>query len=364
MFKSKKFNLMVVILLMFSNFLVGCQSNNSPTSANNSQSTNETSSTDNTPENKNDFSSITADIRIGSASLGSTNQVLCTGFSQVVSKYLPGLRTSAITTQGSIENVRLLQQKELEFASINGDAAFAAHTATGSFNEKIVNYQLFSSFNNQCVFVTMKDSGIKTIEDLEGKRVSVGPPGSGGLDLATSVLTGYGLWDKVDKVYLSYNDQVDALKDGTIDAMMAHLNGGYPASYFAELDATNNNIYIIGESEEGLKRIKELQPFQVTSTLKPGEDIKNLDREILAMTNYAVMYSRPDIPEDVVYAFVKTLFENCTELDSYHRQGRNIRIENALKGIYPEIPVHPGAAKYFKEVGVWDDSLIIGEIKN
>jgi TRAP transporter TAXI family solute receptor len=362
MFRTKKLGLIVVIVLALSILLVGCQTSSTSTN-NNSHSTNESSPTNNSTESNNDFSSIKGDIRIGSASLGSTNQVLCTGFSQVVSKYVPGLRTSAITTQGSIENVRLLQQKELEFASINGDAAFAAYTGTGSFNEKIVNYQLFSSFNNQCVFVTMKDSGIKTIEDLEGKRVSVGPPGSGGLDLATSVLTGYGMWDKVDKVYLSYNDQVDALKDGTIDAMMAHLNGGYPASYFAELDATNNNIYIIGQSEEGLKKINELQPFQVTSTLKPGEDVRNLDREILAMTNYAVMYSRTDIPEDIVYAFVKTLFEHSEELDSYHRQGRNIRVENALKGLYSEIPVHPGAAKYFKEVGVWDDSFIIGEIK-
>jgi TRAP transporter TAXI family solute receptor len=311
-----------------------------------------------------DFSDVKAELRIGSAGLGSTNQVLLTGVASIVSKYLPTLRCSSITTAGATENLRLLAQKELEIGSINGDAAYAALKGTGIFKSPIIHFQMFSMHNNQCVFVTLKGSGIEKIEDLEGKRVSVGPAGSGTWDLAYSVLVyGYDLWDKMEKVYLSLNDQTEALKDGTIDAMVAHLNCDYPAAYFAELDATVNNLHIMGESEEALKKIQAEQPFQKIEVLKPGGYLANLDREILVMTNYASMYARKDIPEKVIYAFVKTLFDHCTELDAYHRQGQNIRPELASRGLFAEIPVHPGAAKYLKEIGQWNDAWVVGEIQ-
>lgn len=310
-----------------------------------------------------DISKVKADIRIGTASLGSTGQVLQAGIATIVSKYLPGLRCSAITTQGSMENVRLMAQKELEFAAINGDAAYAALKGTGAFRKPIINYQMFSGFSNQCVFVTLKDSGIEKIEDLKGKRVSVGPQGSGGMDLAYSVLTyGYDLWNKIDKVFMSYSDQVEALKDGTIDAMVAHLNSGFPAAYFAELDATTKNIHIMGQSDEAFKKIQAAQPFQKIETLVPGGAVANLDRKINVMTNYNATYARPDISEEIVYAYMKTLFAHCTEVDAYHRQGRNIRPELATKGLFSAIPVHPGAAKYYKEMELWNDEWTIGEI--
>lgn len=311
-----------------------------------------------------DISKVKADIRIGTASLGSTGQVLQAGIAAIVSKYLPSLRCSALTTQGSMENVRLMAQKEIELAAINGDAAYAALKGIGAFKKPIINYQMFSGFSNQCVFVTLKGSGIEKIEDLKGKRVSVGPQGSGGMDLAYSVLKyGYDLWDKIDKVFMSYNNQVEALKDGTIDAMVAHLNSGFPAAYFAELDATTDNIHIMGESDEALAKIQAVQPFQMIEVLTPGGAVANLDREIKVMTNYNATYARPDIPEEVVYAYMKTLFAHCTEVDAYHRQGRNIRPELAPKGLFSAIPVHPGAARFYKELGLWNDEWTVGEIK-
>jgi TRAP transporter TAXI family solute receptor len=145
--------------------------------------------------------------------------------------------------------------------------------------------------------------------------------------------------------------------------MVAHLNSGYPAAYYAELDATAKNLHIMGLSEEALKKIQVTQPFQVGEILKPGPQISNLDRELLVMANYHSMYARSDIPEDVVYAFMKTLFEHSTEMDAFHRQGENIRPELATRGIFAEIPIHPGAAKYFKEIGQWNEAWTIGEVK-
>ena len=309
-----------------------------------------------------DYSKVEYEIRLGSASTGSTNQVLQTGVAAVVSEH-SALTVSAITTQGSSENVRLLQDKELELASINGDAAYMAWTGTGNFEAGELEgmSQLFSTFSNQAIFVTREGTGITKIEDLVGRKVSVDAAGSGAADLAYGVLYyGYDMWDdKIDIQYMSYTDEVEALKDGNIDAMVAHLNTGSPAAYFAELDVTCNDLVLLEVSDEAMEKIQEAQPFQKKAELTKENCTLSCigDQEITAMENYAVVYARNDIPEDVVYAFVRTLMEHAEEVDSYHKQGASIRPEYAMRGLLNQIPVHPGAAAYYKEIGIWNDNF-------
>jgi len=310
-----------------------------------------------------DYTQVKYEIRLGSASTGSTNQVLQTGVATVVSEH-SALTVSAITTQGSSENVRLLQDKELELASINGDAAYMAWTGTGNFQPGDLNgmSQLFSTFSNQAIFVTRKGTGITKIEDLVGKKVAVGAAGSGAADLAYGILyNGYHMWDdKINIQYMSYTDEVEALKDGTIDAMVAHLNSGSPASYFAELDVTCNDLVLLEVSDAAMADIQKAQPFQKSIELTTDNcTLTNLKsgESITAMENYAVVYARDDIPENVVYAFVRTLMEHAEEVDAYHKQGASIRTQYAMRGLLSEIPVHPGAAAYYKEVGIWDNAF-------
>ena len=310
-----------------------------------------------------DHSTIRYNLRLGSASTGSTNQVLLTGVATVVSRH-SNLRVSAITTQGSTENVRLLQDGELELASINGDAAYAAFKGTGHFTPGSLDgmSQLFSTFSNQGVFVTLRDSGIERIEDLAGRRISAGPAGSGAADLAFSMLYhGYGMWDnEMNLQHMSFTDGGEALRDGTIDAMQAHLNSGVPAPFLAELDVVSSNLRILGLSDEAMNNIQREQPFQRPAVLnRDTAELRNLreDEELIAMENFAVIYARDDIPVEVVYAFVRIVMENAEELDVFHRQGTSIRIQYAMRGLLPEIPVHPGAAMFFKEAGVWNDAF-------
>jgi uncharacterized protein len=302
-------------------------------------------------------------IRWGTASLGSTGHVIITGVTTIVSSKLQNIRISSQTTQGSIENPRLMSNKEIEFAVINADSASLAVRGEKPYTKPVDMQFLFTNYTNSVVFVTRKDSGIKTMEQLKGKRVSVGPPGSGGLMLATSVLKhGYGLWDNVKRVYLAYGDQGGALNDKNIDAMMAHLNSGKPASYLNEVDSTSSDLYILGISDEAMKNIQKVEPFQFGRILKAGS-MKNLDRDILSMTNAQMNFARADIPEDVVYAVMKTFFDNAPELDKFHVMGKDLRPETAMDGALKEIPVHPGAAKYFKEKGVWKEGYKIGVVK-
>lgn len=309
-----------------------------------------------------DWKAVKGDIRWASASMGSTTQVLLSGVEAVLKGVLPNVRMSVLTTSGSVENPRLLEAGEAEFAGINSDSAWPASQGMKPYGKPIDFQMIMTAYGNTVVFLTRPDSGIKKMEDLVGRPVSVGPSGSGGYKLAYSVLAhGYGMWKDIKPYYIAYNDQAAALRDGTVDAMMAHLNNGRPASYLAEADATSK-VYVLGQTEEAIERIRKVEAFQKGVKLD-GKNLKNLDREILAMTNHHVEYARSDMPEDLVYAMVRAIYENASEIGNFHPIAKTLKIETALEGAFPEIPVHPGAARYYKEVGVWRDELTVGQVK-
>lgn len=309
-----------------------------------------------------DWNSVKGDIRWASASMGSTTQVLLSGVEAVLKGVLPNVRMSVLTTSGSVENPRLIEAGEAEFAGINADSALAAFQGTKPYGKPIDFQMVMTAYGNTVVFLTRPDSGIKKMEDLVGRSVSVGPSGSGGYKLAHSVIAhGYGMWEKIKPYYIGYNDQAAALRDGTVDAMMAHLNNGRPASYLAEADATSK-VYVLGQSEQAIKNMQKVESFQKSYKLS-GKNLKNLDREILGMTNHHVEYARSDMPEDLVYAMVRAFYENAKEIGNFHPIAKSMNIQNALAGAIKEIPVHPGAVRYYKEVGVWRDDLTVGKVK-
>ena len=145
--------------------------------------------------------------------------------------------------------------------------------------------------------------------------------------------------------------------------MVAHLSSGYPASYLSELDSGTVDVVYLGISEDVLTKIQSTLPFEISVQEVEGESrLNQLKGTILCMSNTQYVAVRTDVPEDLVYAFTKTLMENAAELDAYHALGTTIRPETALSGLDPNIPIHPGAARYYKEAGVWDDSLTVGTI--
>ncbi|WP_316979914.1 TAXI family TRAP transporter solute-binding subunit [Shumkonia mesophila] len=309
-----------------------------------------------------DWKAVKGDVRWASASMGSTTQVLLSGVEAVLKGVLPNVRMSVLTTSGSVENPRLLEAGETELAGVNSDSAWQASTGMKPYGKPIEMQMVLTAYGNTVIFLTRPDSGIKKMEDLAGHPVSVGPSGSGGYKLAYSVLAhGYDLWGKIKPYYIAYNDQISALRDGTIDAMMAHLNDGMPTSYLAEADATGK-VYVLGQDQAAIERIQKVEGFQTAYKLTP-KNLKNLDREILAMTNHHVEYARADIPEDLVYALVRAFYENSKELGNYHPLAKNIDVKHALDGAFKGIAVHPGAARYYKEAGVWRDDLTVGQAK-
>lgn len=306
-------------------------------------------------------------LRFGTASLGSTVQLLCSGMCAIVNDNVPTIKASAMTTQGSNEDMRLLADKDIEFGASNLDALYDAYYGTGYFEgEKIDFYNVATNFQLYYVFCAMENSGITKMEDLAGKKVCVGPAGSGTVPIAEAILkSGYGIYDDCEIVYAEFGDMPDMLKDGVVDAMIEWGVGVTPSSDFAQLD-TSADIVIMGFSDEAISNVLADYPYLASDVLSGGGKLKNQPDDLNVILNYDANITRPDVPEDVVYNFVKTYYEHASELEAYHAAAAEfITPENALKAMQtlPEIPVHPGAAKYFQEIGVWDDTLIIGEVK-
>ncbi len=310
-----------------------------------------------------DLSNVEGSLRMTTTSLSSNGQILGSAMCDIVAANLPTLKTSVIISAGSGENAFLLDDKEAELAIMTPDVSFQCKNGLEPYGE-IEMYAITKTFTNETLFAVRKDSGITCMEDLKGKKIAVGATGSGPYELAKAVLeAGYGIWDDIDKVYLATADSPDALKDGVVDAMVAHLSSGFPASYLSELDAGGVEVLYLGVTDEIMAHIQESLPFEISVKEVEGESrLTQLSGEILCMSNTQYVAVRPDVSEELVYAFTKTLMENAEKLDAYHSLGTTIRPETALAGLDPNIPVHPGAARYYKEAGVWDDSLTVGTV--
>ena len=363
---KKILSLLLAMAMVFS--LVACGNNTGDgnnvqnNAGGNDASDNDTSSNE---TGEIDVSKVEGSLRMTTTSLSSNGQILGSAMCDIVSANLPGLKTSVIISAGSGENAFLLSDKEAELAIMTPDVSYQCQQGMDPYGE-IEMYAITKTFTNQTLFAVRADSGIESMEDLKGKRIAVGATGSGPYELAKAVLTGYGLWDddSTEKVYLATADCPDALKDGSVDAMVAHLSSRFPASYLSELDAGGVEVRYLGVSEEVMDKIQEEFPFEIAINETASDSrLTQLTEDILCMSNTQYVAVRPDVSEELVYAFTKTLMENAEQLDAYHSLGTTIRPETALEGLDPNIPIHPGAARYYKEIGVWDDTLTVGTVK-
>jgi TRAP transporter TAXI family solute receptor len=313
-----------------------------------------------------DFSDIRGDVRVASAALGTIYDFLLNGFAAIISENLPNVRISVMITNGSEENVHLLYNREVEIAAMHQLVALDAIRGEGVFDYQSEMYHLFTCQFVTNFFVTRRGSGITSMEDFRGRRIAIGPPGSANALSARDYLTlGYGMWDQDMSIfYLSMADGADALRDGTVDALHAFTSSFAPPAFLTELDRTLDDLVYIPYSEAAIARIQEVMPLIDGQLIGPSTTpmLRQATVDILAPTTYGNIVARTDMPKDLIYAMMWTLFDNVEKLVDYHAAGAFLSPETALAGARG-YKVHPGAAKFFKEAGVWRDYLEIGEVR-
>jgi hypothetical protein len=264
---------------------------------------------------------------------------------------VPGLIAAAVSTQGSVQNVIDVASGTLDMALTQADVAYSAYFGKGIFagDKRLDNLRAVANLFPESVhLVVRRDSGIKTVTDLKGKRVSLGELESGTLVIAEIVLDAFG-FDKDDVV--AFHEKLgkasDMLAEGELDGYF--MVGGYPIYAIAHSADTTaiDLIPIMGEQAE---RIRDSHPF-LSADIIPAGTYKGVG-SVATLSVGALLVVSASVDDELVYGITRALWnpENRKILDSGNPNGKRIQLHRALDGV--AIPLHPGAARFYDEVGL------------
>lgn len=288
-------------------------------------------------------------VTIGSGGVGGTYYPLGGSMAEVLSKADIGVKANSRSTAASKENCRLLAADKVQLGMAMGSSLYMAYNGTDAFEKDgaLDLSILFNMYPAPQHLVTIAGTGIETFEDLKGKRVSIGAPGSGNQVLTNMILEAAGI--DPEKEYkmqqLTQPEAAMALKDGNIDAVFWNFSA--PGSAVMEVDAVRE-VKLIPLPEDVIKKVTEMHPEVFGYTMKAGTyDGIDYDVRTIADGNYMVV--RSDMDEDLAYKLVKTLLEARDKFMNVTPQAAHFVPEEASVGI---IPFHPGAVRYFEEKGI------------
>ena len=259
---------------------------------------------------------------------------------------------TAQASNGSVANVTAISGGAMESGFSQADVASWAYSGTGVYEgkPKVADLRLIATLYPESVhLVARKGSGIKTVADLKGKRVALDEPGSGTLVDAKMILAAYGLSEAdIKPEYVKPNQAGDKMKDGALDAFF--FVGGAPAGAIAELASGGAGIELIPIDGPQAEKLRQASPFFAVDVIPAGtyKDVGQV--QTLALGAQWVTSAKAD--PQTVYEITKALFSDSTQktLAAGHAKGKLITKENAVKGA--GIPFHPGAEKYYREVGL------------
>ena len=270
------------------------------------------------------------------------------GLAEVINNHVEGYAAVAEVTGASVENMGLIATGDSDFAIALADTVQQAYQGSGRFEGQQIEATraIASLYANMIQIVTLDGSGIASLQDLKGKRVSVGAPGSGTEVNAMTLLEANGIsFDDFDAQRLNFNETADALNNGDIDA--GFWSVGAPTSSILNL-ATTNTISILGLSEDEIAKAREADPVFAPLTL-PGGIYSGVDGDTATLGVPNVLVVSADMSDDLAYAVTKAIFENIDELIAVHPAAEETTVEFTM-GATP-VPLHPGALRYYEEAG-------------
>jgi len=262
-----------------------------------------------------------------------------------------GVKAQAESTGASVENATLLETSESDFALLQNDVAFYAVNGNtlAKFEESGAYTNLAgvaTLYPETIQIIASKDSGIMTVEDLAGKHVAVGAPGSGTEANAVQILAAYGLTkdDLGAADPLSFKEAAEGLKNKQIDA--AFITAGFPTSAVTEV-STVRDVTIV--TVDKIEELAAEYPFY-TEQVIPAGTYKGQDEDITSVAVMAMLAVRGDLDEEVVYQCTKAILEGTDELGKAHAKGALVTADTGLNGM--SIDLHPGAERYYVEAGL------------
>lgn len=258
-------------------------------------------------------------------------------------------QATAQVTGGALENLQLVQEGTIDLGITMGNSAQAAYEGTGDYEGTAytnVNALFGGLSKGYFQVVVLENSPIQTMKDLVGKKVCMGPAGNGAISVAATIWNAYGFGvDDVNATYLAYDDGISQLTDGNCDAVV--VQAAVPSSAIQELAASGKGYrFIPVEQEIADKLCADYQYFGYDTLKSTVYDNNPVDTQTMVITNMVIV--RADMDEGVVYEMTKAMFENLDKIKESHKAASGLSLEGAVR---TSIPLHPGAERYFKEIG-------------
>lgn len=270
------------------------------------------------------------------------------GLSQLYSTGIDGAKTSVQATKASVENLNLLQSGRGELALALGDSVADAWNGVedAGFKAPLKKLRAIAgTYPNYIQIVANKESGINSLADLKGKRISVGAPKSGTELNARAIFAAAGLsYEDMGKVeFLPYAESVELIKNRQLDATLQSSGLGMAA--IRDLAATLPINFVAIPADVSAKiGNAAYQPAMIPAGTYDGQDV---DIATVAIQN--ILVSHEEVSEEVAYLMTKLMFDNLERLGNAHSAAKDIKLESAAKNL--PIPLHPGAERFYKEVG-------------
>lgn len=264
---------------------------------------------------------------------------------------VPGLVATAVASNGSVGNVNAIAGGAMEAGFSQSDVAYWAQTGTGLWEGQpaVEKLRLIANLYPESIhLVARADSGIESVADLKGKKVSLDEPGSGTLVDAKIILEAFGLSEAdISPEYLKPDQAADRMRDGAMDAFF--FVGGYPAGAIAEL-ASQHDVKMIPIAGPEVDKMFEDYNFFASDNF-PAGTYDGQEADVPTVSVGAQLVTSADQPEELIYGITKALYnENTQKLFAVgHAKGKLITLDSAVQGA--GIPFHPGAEKFYKEAG-------------
>lgn len=269
-------------------------------------------------------------------------------------------QVTAEATKGSMENIRRLDSGEIDFALANAAITYFAVRGEAGWTKPYPMKTVMTLAPNVALFVTRQDSGIKRMTDLKGQRVVAGPAGAGFNFFLRPLLEAHGItYDDFTALHNTQSGAVDMLSDRS--AAAAFLGGAVPTASITQASASQD-IYFIPFDPDAVQQLLSKYQFFSPATIPAGtyrgqsEDFNGLNVGSMHLITAA------STDADLVYRVTRTIYENRDKVSAKHPAGRAIRAGNVERNTGVEF--HPGAVRYYREIGIWPDAGGAGDGSN
>jgi TRAP transporter TAXI family solute receptor len=292
-------------------------------------------------------------LSIGTAGSGGYFYPMGGAIANIINQQVEGAEASAEVTGGSAENVALVGANECQMGMANGNLVYAGYYGQDPYTEAYEDIRALFAIQPSVIQVTtLESTGIKSIADLKGKKVCLGPAGGGQIVLFAELISYYGMTlADMNAVYLAFTEGISDMLDGNCDAVV--VMAAMPTSAIVELSAKSGSYRILGIDEAIIEQARAKSPYFLSYEIDGGT-YTGFDEDILTIAASSVMMGRSDLPEEMAYQICKAVYDHLDVLVNTVDSAKSMSVET---GWDVPIALHPGAERFFKEFGGLGDPL-------